>query len=53
MQTYELVIGRLPFEAFSDDKALIPQFQTVVGGVPEEWIQAALSNGVLKKAIGS
>ncbi|PNP51060.1 hypothetical protein THARTR1_08288 [Trichoderma harzianum] len=45
--TYELVIGRAPFEAWMDDRELIPQFQKVLGDVPEQWIQDALRNGVL------
>lgn len=49
--TYELVTGRTPFEAFFDDKELVPQFQKVIGGVPEEWVQDAISNGVLKERI--
>lgn len=51
MKTYELVTGRTPFEAFFDDKELVPQFQKVIGGVPEEWVQDAISNGVLKERI--
>jgi hypothetical protein len=50
-KTYELVIGRPPFEAFFDDKDLVSQFQKVIGGVPEKWVQDALSNGVLKEGI--
>ncbi|KAK3942337.1 kinase-like domain-containing protein [Diplogelasinospora grovesii] len=45
--TYELVTGRTPFEADFDDRELIPQFQKVLGGVPEQWIRDALGNGVL------
>ncbi|KAL6827999.1 kinase-like domain-containing protein [Trichoderma camerunense] len=47
--TYELVTGRTPFEAGMDDHELIPQFQKVLGGVPEQWIQDALKAGVLKE----
>jgi serine/threonine-protein kinase SRPK3 len=39
----------LPFEAGFDDHALIPQFQKVIGGVPENWVSDALSSGVLKE----
>ncbi|KAK4466343.1 kinase-like domain-containing protein [Cladorrhinum samala] len=46
--TYELVIGRTPFEADFDNTRLIPQFQKVVGGVPKQWILDALASGVLK-----
>ncbi|KAK0739484.1 kinase-like domain-containing protein [Apiosordaria backusii] len=46
--TYELVTGRTPFEADFDDKDLIPQFQKVIGGIPEQWIHDALASGVLK-----
>jgi hypothetical protein len=28
---------------------LIPQFQKVIGGLPELWIRDALSSGVLKE----
>ncbi|OPB41810.1 Protein kinase [Trichoderma guizhouense] len=45
--TYELVIGRTPFEAGMDDRELVPQFQKVLGGVPDQWIQDALKAGVL------
>lgn len=45
--TYELVIGRTPFEAGMDDRELVPQFQKVLGGVPNQWIQDALKAGVL------
>ncbi|QYS95402.1 Protein kinase domain-containing protein [Trichoderma simmonsii] len=45
--TYELVIGRTPFEAWMDDRELVPQFQKVLGGVPDQWIQDALKTGVL------
>lgn len=41
----------MPFEAYFDDKGLIPQFQKVIGGVPEKWVQDAFSNGVLKESI--
>ncbi|KAL6820184.1 kinase-like domain-containing protein [Trichoderma sp. SZMC 28015] len=47
--TYELVTGRTPFEAGMDARELIPQFQKVLGGVPEQWIQDALKAGVLKE----
>jgi hypothetical protein len=47
--TCELVTGRTPFEADFDDRALIPQFQKVIGGLPELWIRDALSSGVLKE----
>ncbi|PQE30497.1 CMGC SRPK kinase protein [Rutstroemia sp. NJR-2017a WRK4] len=47
--TFELVTGRSPFEADFDDRALIPQFQKVLGGVPENWVHDALSSGVLKE----
>ncbi|KAL7907398.1 kinase-like domain-containing protein [Trichoderma velutinum] len=47
--TYELVTGRTPFEAGMDDRELIPQFQKVLGGVPEQWIQDALKNGILSE----
>ncbi|KAK4062901.1 hypothetical protein Trihar35433_8696 [Trichoderma harzianum] len=45
--TYELVTGRTPFEAWMDNRELIPQFQKVLGGVPDQWIQDALKTGVL------
>ncbi len=48
-KTYELVTGRTPFEAGFDDRALIPQFQKVIGSLPERWIHEALSSGVLKE----
>ncbi|KAJ4861386.1 protein kinase domain-containing protein [Trichoderma breve] len=44
--TYELVTGRTPFEAWMDDRELAPQFQKVLGGVPDQWIQDALKAGV-------
>ncbi|KAK4672134.1 hypothetical protein QC763_100420 [Podospora pseudopauciseta] len=47
--TYELITGRTPFEADFDDKDLIPQFQKVIGDLPEQWIQDALASGVLKE----
>ncbi|KAF2110989.1 kinase-like domain-containing protein [Lophiotrema nucula] len=47
--TYELVIGRTPFEADFDDRELIPQFQKVVGGVPVEWVLDAINDGVLRE----
>ena len=51
VQTYKLVTGRTPFEAFDmDERYLVAQFKTVIGGVPENWIHDALSNGVLKKS---
>ena len=34
-----------------EEKDLIPQFQKVIGGVPEKWVQDALSNGVLNDGI--
>ncbi|KAL7919624.1 kinase-like domain-containing protein [Trichoderma austrokoningii] len=43
----ELVTGRPPLEAFMDDRELIPQFQKVLGGLPEQWIQEGLETGVL------
>lgn len=46
-KTYELVAGRTPFEAWMDNRELIPQFQKVLGGVPDQWIQDALKTGVL------
>lgn len=46
-KTYELVIGRTPFEAGMDGRELVPQFQKVLGGVPDQWIQDALKAGVL------
>lgn len=52
MKTYELVTGRTPFEAYFGEKELVPQFQKVVGGVPEKWVQDALSNGILKDIDG-
>lgn len=51
MKTYELVIGRTPFEGFGDDKPLIPQFRKVIGGVPDKWVQDALSSGLLTPKI--
>ncbi|KKP02031.1 CMGC/SRPK protein kinase [Trichoderma harzianum] len=45
--TYELVTGRTPFEAWMDNRELVPQFQKVLGGVPDQWIQDALRTGVL------
>ncbi|KAL7789766.1 kinase-like domain-containing protein [Trichoderma afarasin] len=42
--TYELVTGRTPFEAC---RKLVPQFQKVLGGVPDQWIQDAAKTGVL------
>ena len=47
LKTYQLVVGRTAFEAFSNDKGLIPQFQKVIGGVPEQWVDDALKKGVL------
>ncbi|EHK40492.1 hypothetical protein TRIATDRAFT_231146, partial [Trichoderma atroviride IMI 206040] len=47
--TYELVIGRPPLEAFMDDRELIPQFQKVLGGLPEQWIPEGLETGVLEE----
>lgn len=32
-----------------NDKCLIPQFQKVIGGVPDNWIEDALNRGILKK----
>ena len=46
-KTYELVTGRTPFEAWMDNRELVPQFQKVLGGVPDQWIQDALRTGVL------
>jgi hypothetical protein len=47
VKTYELVTSCTPFEAWMDDKQLILQFQVVIGGVPEKWIQEALKiNGI-------
>ncbi|KAL9624169.1 MAG: hypothetical protein Q9160_001691 [Pyrenula sp. 1 TL-2023] len=46
--TYELVTGRSPFEAVFDDKFLIPQFQKIIGGVPDRWVEVALKRGILK-----
>ncbi|CAI6230404.1 unnamed protein product [Periconia digitata] len=46
--TYELVTGRTPFEADFDEFVLIPQFQKVLGGVPDEWIRNAIKDGLLK-----
>ena len=51
VKTYELVTGRTPFEAFFDDKDLIPQFQKVIGGIPDKWVQYALTSGILKERI--
>ncbi|KAK0669037.1 kinase-like domain-containing protein [Cercophora samala] len=48
--TYELVTGRTPFEADFDDKDLIPQFQKVIGDLPEEWLQEALATGAVENA---
>ncbi|KAL6803562.1 kinase-like domain-containing protein [Trichoderma sp. SZMC 28012] len=45
--TYELVTGRTPFEAGMHDRELVPQFQKVLGGVPDQWIQDAVKTGVL------
>lgn len=47
LKTYELVTGRSPFEAGMNDTALIPQFETVVGGVPDQWVSEAVSKGIL------
>ncbi|KAK1255069.1 hypothetical protein MKX08_009064 [Trichoderma sp. CBMAI-0020] len=47
--TYELVIGRTPLEAFMDDRELIPQFQKVLSGLPEQWIREGLETGVLEE----
>ncbi|KAM6481756.1 kinase-like domain-containing protein [Trichoderma sp. SZMC 28011] len=44
--TYEIVIGRTPFEAWMDDRELVPQFQKMLGGVPDQWIQDALKTGI-------
>lgn len=43
------MIGRTPLEAFMDDRELIPQFQKVLGGLPEQWIQEGLETGVLEE----
>lgn len=48
-KTYKLVTGRTPFEAFMDDRELIPQFKKVIGGVPEQWIREGLEIGMLAK----
>ncbi|MCJ1424393.1 hypothetical protein MMC29_002281 [Sticta canariensis] len=49
--TYELVAGCTPFDTAHNDKNLIPQFQKVIGGVPEKMVQDAFSNGVLKERV--
>jgi hypothetical protein len=46
-KTYELVTGRSLFEAGVDATVLIPQFQTAIGGVPEQWVTEAVSKGLL------
>jgi hypothetical protein len=46
-QIYELAIGRTLFEAAFDNRQLIPQYGQVLGGVPKEWVDEALANGVL------
>ncbi|EHK24113.1 uncharacterized protein TRIVIDRAFT_147331 [Trichoderma virens Gv29-8] len=45
--TYELITGRTLFEAGFNDRELVPQFQKVLGGVPEQRIQEGLKAGVL------
>jgi serine/threonine-protein kinase SRPK3 len=30
-----------------NDRELIPQFQKVLGGIPEQWIQDGLESGLL------
>lgn len=47
METYELLIGRPPFEADLNNNELIPKFQTVIGNVPEAWICQARSKGII------
>ncbi|KXX74834.1 Protein kinase dsk1 [Madurella mycetomatis] len=47
--TYELVIGRTPFESDYNDKELVPQFEKVIGGFPAQWIQNAVDRGVMEK----
>ncbi|KAL8914574.1 MAG: hypothetical protein Q9172_007050 [Xanthocarpia lactea] len=53
VKTYELVIGRTPFEAYFGqyDKVLVPQFQKVIGGVPDKWVEDALTSGILNEKI--
>jgi hypothetical protein len=46
-QIYQLAIGRTPFEAAFDNRQLIPQYGQVLGGVPKDWVDEALANGVL------
>ncbi len=46
-QVHQLVTGRTPFEAGFDSHELIPQYENILGGMPTEWIQEALANGVL------
>jgi len=35
---YELITGRILFEAIFSDHELIPQFKKVIGDIPEDWI---------------
>ncbi|KAI0104252.1 kinase-like domain-containing protein [Nemania sp. FL0031] len=44
---YQLAVGRTPFEAWFDNRELIPQYRQVLGGVPTEWVHEALADGVL------
>ena len=44
VKTYELVIGRAPFDAGFSDKELLPQFKKMIGGVPDKWIQDAFGD---------
>ncbi len=45
MKTYQLVTTRRPFEVICHEKELIPQFQVVLGAIPEKWVQDAFSSG--------
>jgi serine/threonine-protein kinase SRPK3 len=49
LKTFELVTGRTLFEADFNDKLLIPQFEKVIGRLPEDWITEALENGLINE----
>jgi hypothetical protein len=48
-QTFELVAGRTLLEAGFKNQDLIPQFEKVLGGLPQQWIQDAIEAGVLQE----
>lgn len=49
VKTFELVTGRTPFEAGFNDRGLIPQFQSVLGAIPDGWNSDAVRDGLLKE----